>query len=437
MPNAVLWCIGVPVSIFAAILGMLVVCLLPMLWGAAIQFKLYLLTPCLYEGLEYLFGWAVLGAPAARFDALYLNGDRNKAPKVHTLFHPGDPIDSWEARAASNYTHPDDGGSNGEGPGSVDSSKAKQTFYITARNAAFLMTFSLLVEFTLGGLANIIITVANNELGAGWCQGCCEYTQGSFAVTCIMFTVNLWAIIKMLYEPPHHIFNPAIFYRDEAKPRNSRPSLMWLGGNGEEDEASANGIFNLDAMLKPLPRGLSAASALASNNAPVFSFDERGSSPSITGVSSGGDGLAVPVVGAIPEPAISIRQRTKSKPPPPPTLPRRQTQPASLHRPKKEDSEAAAGADVVPVEMVQVNIANQSRTLPGRLSGDLLLQFNRRYDNDDTGIKAGKEKEKYKTELKAADGHAFVLAKPLRPSQGRRGRRSSMDVSLLTFETDA
>ena len=357
------------------------------------------------------------------------------------------------------------------------------------------MTFSLLVEFTLGGLANIIITVANNELGAGWCQGCCEYTQGSFAVTCIMFTVNLWAIIKMLYEPPHHIFNPAIFYRDEAKPRNSRPSLMWLGGNGEEDEASANGIFSLDAMLKPLPRGLSAASALASNNAPVletsldskaapqagegdaagavaaadatpdaaaaaaaaaadnddddaaagilapaakvFSFDERRSSPSITGVSSGSDGLAVPVVGAIPEPAISIRQRTKSKPPPPPTLPRRQTQPASLHRPKQEDGEAAAGADVVPVEMVQMNIANQSRTLPGRLSGDLLLQFNRRYDNDDTGIKAGKEKEKYKTELKAADGHAFVLAKPLRPSQGRRGRRSSMDVSLLTFETDA
>ena len=81
--------------------------------------------------------------------------------------------------------------------------------------------------------------------------------------------------------------------------------------------------------------------------------------------------------------------------------------------------------------------SKQASTLPGRLSGDLLMQFNRRYDNNEAGIKAGKEKEKYKNELKAAaDGHAFVLAKPLRPSQGRRGRRSSMDVSLLTFESD-
>ena len=77
-----------------------------------------------------------------------------------------------------------------------------------ARNAAFLLTFSLLVEFIIGGWANISVTVGNNELGAGWCQGCCEYTQGSFLVTCLLFLVNLWAVIKMVYKPPHRLFNP-------------------------------------------------------------------------------------------------------------------------------------------------------------------------------------------------------------------------------------
>lgn len=343
------------------------------------------------------------------------------------------------------------------------------------------------------------MTVANNELGAGWCQGCCEYTQGSFAVTCIMFTVNLWAIIKMLYYPPHHIFNPSVFYRDQSQPaRTARASLTWLG-----DAEEADGVFSLDEILKPLPRGLSTSSPLATNNqisilpplsptvvsdtvdvkgtsanlgrpqSAVFSFNDLisggadsviaessidalvgdgggggssaaggsgvdGDSTSVDGSSGGGTARPPPpaamVAEILPAPVIKIAPAVSPRRPMP--RPRLQTQPVTMQRPQLLDSSAEAGeaGDIVPAEMLPMS---KSKTMPGRLSGDLLLQFNQRYGDDEDGDKAGKEREHYKNEMKALDGHAFVLANPLRPSHGRRGRRSSMDISLLNFETDA
>ena len=37
------------------------------------------------------------------------------------------------------------------------------------QTVAFLLNYSLLVEFFLGGVISIIVNVLNNELGATWC----------------------------------------------------------------------------------------------------------------------------------------------------------------------------------------------------------------------------------------------------------------------------
>ena len=172
----------VPAEFFAVIFALPLVpltvafaLLLPLLWAAAIQFSLYALSPAFYFNLEAAFTWAVEGTPAFRFDRQWQKEDRRRAPKVVVLFHPGITNDEQIPEG------------------------------ITANSVAFLITFSLLVDFVVGAAA-VGMDVAHAESGATW-DG--AYVQASFAWLCVTFLYNSYIVVQMLKSGS--LFNPDFF----------------------------------------------------------------------------------------------------------------------------------------------------------------------------------------------------------------------------------
>lgn len=185
---------------------------LPILWGASIGFKLYALFPWLYDKLEQWFCFVVEGAPAFRVDTKWQLGGlgRRRSAKVHILFHP-------DLTSKTSNDHPTPAG-------------------VTAGSAAFLLTFSLLVEFFLPGVIGVAMAVANAEKLSEifrysglflkcladsddptadpyqtGCSGWDTYTALSVAMNGLALLINLWTILKMLVAPPHKLFNPGAF----------------------------------------------------------------------------------------------------------------------------------------------------------------------------------------------------------------------------------
>lgn len=159
--------------------------------GASIGLKLYAFYPWLYEKLKKAFIGVVhnekhdFDVPAFRFDSVWRNEDRRRVAKVLELFHP---------ESAAKKKAPKEG--------------------MTAGSAAFLMTYSLLLEFILCDAIGVILGTVNADSGAGWDL----YTIGSITINAFAFVVNLYSILRMLCKPPYSLFNPAAFVGPERVP---------------------------------------------------------------------------------------------------------------------------------------------------------------------------------------------------------------------------
>jgi len=161
-------------------------CLLPVLWAASIGFSLYWLTPYLYLLLERLFAWCVIDAVAFRFDHLWLGQERDRAAKVHTLFHPGTP-----AEDAANK---------------LGKAGASLGLGISARDMATLLAYAVLVRFFVSGLAHICYDIAHEESGSNW-EG--WYMPLRFTWTVLVFLYDLYMLLQMI--KAGGLFNPGAF----------------------------------------------------------------------------------------------------------------------------------------------------------------------------------------------------------------------------------
>ena len=174
------------------VFSMLFVVLLPVLWSASIMFKLFVFSPSMYFGIETMFLWAVEeGTPAFRFDSTWRKGHNRRDEKVVSLFHPGEES-LWIAKP-SDYLQSSEGIGDGE---------MEHPDGITHQSVAFLMTFSLLVDFTFQGLIGISTNVANNMGPAGWgyisADMCCAYTILGLAWDTIVFMYNSYIVGQLV-----------------------------------------------------------------------------------------------------------------------------------------------------------------------------------------------------------------------------------------------
>ena len=133
---------------FPAIIAatMVFVFLLPILWAASIMFKLFVFSPGFYFAIESMFLWAVEeGTPAFRFDSTWRKGHNRRDEKVVALFHPGE--ESLMIATPSDYLK--------KAKEKEEDAHLERPDGITHQSVAFLMTFSLLVDFVMGGLIGI------------------------------------------------------------------------------------------------------------------------------------------------------------------------------------------------------------------------------------------------------------------------------------------
>ena len=181
--------------------------MLPVLWGASIGLKVYAFYPWLYDKLKKSFIGMVhnekhrIDVPAFRFDSIWKEQDRRRVAKILELFHP----ESAEKEKAPN-----------EG--------------MTAGSAAFLMTYSLLLEFILCDAIGVILGTVNANSGAGWDL----YTKGSVTMNAFAFVVSGYTILKMLCKPPYSLFNPSAFVGPERVPLTEEDPRhpKFTGANG-------------------------------------------------------------------------------------------------------------------------------------------------------------------------------------------------------------
>ena len=147
--------------------------MLGLLWAACVAFKIFVLAPGFYFRIESWFLWAVEeGTPAFRFDYQWRKGNNRRDAKVITLFHPG-----FVAIAAEE----DEVLAEDEEETDKDA-VAKEG--LTRKNVAFLMTYSLLIEWSMQGLIGQSVAFPNNQGSAGWGYWsedmCCSYSYISF-----------------------------------------------------------------------------------------------------------------------------------------------------------------------------------------------------------------------------------------------------------------